>query len=64
MTSVKYLQFVRDAVYAYAHALHNLWEALCHGHLGVCKEMLNADGSVLKSYLERATFTGLVHIEE
>lgn len=58
MTSVKYLQFVRDAVYAYAHALHNQWVAECDGQPGVCSKMRNADGAVLKYYLENANFTG------
>lgn len=58
MTSVKYLQFVRDAVYAYAHALHNQWRMECDGEPGVCDKMRNADGSVLKYYLENANFAG------
>ncbi|XP_045024891.1 metabotropic glutamate receptor 3 isoform X3 [Daphnia magna] len=57
LTSVKFLQFIRDAVYAYAHALHNQWQAECEGHPGVCEKMRNADGSVLKFYLEGASFT-------
>lgn len=59
LTSVKFLQFIRDAVYAYAHALHNQWQAECEGHPGVCEKMRNADGSVLKFYLEGASFTGI-----
>ena len=58
MTSVRYLHFVRDAVYAYAHALHNQWKMECDGHDGVCDAMRNADGSVLKYYLENVNFTG------
>ena len=57
-TSAKFLQFIRDAVYAYAHALHNQWQVECEGRSGVCEKMRNADGSVLKYYLEMANFTG------
>jgi hypothetical protein len=58
LTSVKFLQFIRDAVYAYAHALHNQWQVECEGRPGVCEKMRNAEGSVLKYYLEGASFTG------
>lgn len=57
-TSVKFLQFVRDAVYAYAHALHDQWRAECDGRPGVCEKMRNAPGDVLKFYLENVNFTG------
>ncbi|XP_046635504.1 metabotropic glutamate receptor 2-like isoform X2 [Daphnia pulicaria] len=57
LTSVKFLQFIRDAVYAYAHALHNQWQVECEGRPGVCEKMRNAEGSVLKYYLEGASFT-------
>lgn len=55
---MKYLHFVRDAVYAYAQALHNLHAAECGGQPGVCQRMLSANGSVLKFYLENADFEG------
>ena len=55
---VKYLHFVRDAVYAYAHALHAQWADECNGIPGVCEKMRNSDGSSLKFYLENANFTG------
>lgn len=55
---VKYLHFVRDAVYAYAHALHRQWEDECGSIPGVCEKMRNSDGSSLKFYLENANFTG------
>ena len=58
LTEMKYLHFVRDAVYAYAQALHNLHAVECHGRPGVCQRMRNADGSVLKFYLENANFPG------
>lgn len=58
LNSVKFLQFIRDAVYAYAYALHNQWQAECDGQPGVCEKMRNSDGSVLKYYLENAHFTG------
>lgn len=57
VTEMKYLHFIRDAVYAYAQALHNLHSVYCNGEPGVCERMRNADGSVLKFYLENADFT-------
>lgn len=54
---MKYLHFVRDAVYAFAHALHNLHREMCPDAPGrVCDAMRDSDGSVLKFYLEKANF--------
>jgi len=56
---MKYLHFVRDAVYAFAHALHNLHREMCPDAPGrVCDAMRDSDGSVLKFYLEKANFEG------
>lgn len=57
-TSVKFLQFVRDAVYAYAHALDDLWRTECDAKPGVCDKM--HDGSVLKFYLQNVNFVGKI----
>ncbi|XP_063611508.1 metabotropic glutamate receptor-like [Penaeus indicus] len=37
-----WLHFVRDAVYAFAHALHNMWEARCEGKSGLCDAMAHS----------------------
>lgn len=39
---VPWLHFVRDAVYAFAHALHNMWEARCEGRPGLCDAMAHS----------------------
>ncbi|XP_066941461.1 metabotropic glutamate receptor 3-like isoform X1 [Macrobrachium rosenbergii] len=36
---MQWLHFVRDAVYAFAHALHNLWLMNCNGQEGLCNKM-------------------------
>ena len=58
LPEMKYLHFVRDAVYAFAHALDALQKDACPGEVGVCERMRNSDGSVLKQYLERVNFEG------
>lgn len=52
------VQFVLDAVYAMAHALHKVWEHLCEprGEL-YCSAMRDLDGGLLyKKYLLNVTF--------
>lgn len=55
------VQFVVDAVYAFALALHNLYKDVCinwHG-IGVCPEMTNYDGGdFYKKYLLNVSFIG------
>jgi hypothetical protein len=55
----KYLHFVRDAVYAVAHALHDLQASLCGpGVAGVCEDMQHIDSHLLRAYLANVTFNG------
>lgn len=63
-------QFVVDAVYAFAYALHNLHYDLCvknkeksqqemYRQRGVCPEMINYDGfEFYKHYLLNVSFIG------
>ncbi|CAJ0922591.1 unnamed protein product [Ranitomeya imitator] len=52
------VQFVIDAVYAMAHALHNMHIDLCAGSLGVCDRMDPVDGRLLLQYIRRVNFNG------
>ncbi|XP_014203479.1 metabotropic glutamate receptor 6-like [Copidosoma floridanum] len=53
----KFAHFVRDAVYAVANALHNLYVDRCgRGHRGMCQAMRHIDGSTLIGYLANVTF--------
>lgn len=55
------VQFVVDAVYAFALALHNLYEDLCkdYNQSGVCPAMTQFDGSdFYKRYLLNVSFIG------
>ena len=55
----RYLHFVRDAVYAVAHALHDLQRDRCgHNYNGMCPEMKHIDGDTLRSYLGNVSFEG------
>ncbi|XP_068226599.1 metabotropic glutamate receptor 3-like isoform X2 [Palaemon carinicauda] len=55
-----WLHFVRDAVYAFAHALNNLWQMNCNGKEGLCNRM-GHDGHIhgddLLEQLLNVTFT-------
>ncbi|XP_056645279.1 metabotropic glutamate receptor isoform X2 [Diorhabda sublineata] len=56
------VQFVVDAVYAFALALHNLYEDLCkdYNQTGVCPAMTQYDGGdFYKKYLLNVSFTDL-----
>ncbi|XP_046460582.1 metabotropic glutamate receptor 2-like isoform X1 [Daphnia pulex] len=53
------LQYVSDAVLAFANAFKDMHQTLCYGRKGLCKEMLPIDGSELLKYLRRVEFTGL-----
>lgn len=67
-------QFVVDAVYAFAYALHNLHYDLCvkskeesqqemYRQRGVCHEMINYDGfEFYKNYLLNVSFIGKYNI--
>ncbi|XP_073681463.1 glutamate receptor, metabotropic 6b isoform X2 [Garra rufa] len=52
------VQFVIDAVYAMAHALHSMHMDLCSGSMGVCDKMDPVDGRMLLSYIRAVNFNG------
>lgn len=52
------MQFVIDAVYAMAHALHNMHRDLCPDHPGVCLQMESAEGKTLLKYIRNTSFNG------
>uniref|UniRef100_A0A8C2PXS8 Glutamate receptor, metabotropic 6a n=1 Tax=Cyprinus carpio TaxID=7962 RepID=A0A8C2PXS8_CYPCA len=52
------VQFVIDAVYAMAHALHNMHQDLCPGAMGVCDKMDPVEGRLLLSYIHSVNFNG------
>lgn len=52
------VQFVIDAVYAIAHALHSMHQALCPGHTGLCPAMEPTDGRTLLHYIRAVRFNG------
>ena len=54
------LQFVSDAVLAFAYALRDMHNKLCpNGFRGVCPQMRDSDGSVLLNYLRDVSFQGM-----
>uniref|UniRef100_A0A669CKF0 Glutamate metabotropic receptor 7 n=1 Tax=Oreochromis niloticus TaxID=8128 RepID=A0A669CKF0_ORENI len=52
------VQFVIDAVYAMAHALHKMHRDLCPDHPGVCPRLEAAEGKTLLSYIRNTSFNG------
>uniref|UniRef100_A0A8C5DC36 Metabotropic glutamate receptor 8-like n=1 Tax=Gouania willdenowi TaxID=441366 RepID=A0A8C5DC36_GOUWI len=53
------VQFVMDAVYAMAHALHRMHRELCYGYAGLCPRMANnIDGKELLSHIRAVSFNG------
>ncbi|XP_015730824.1 metabotropic glutamate receptor 7 isoform X1 [Coturnix japonica] len=52
------VQFVIDAVYAMAHALHHMSKDLCADYAGVCPEMEHAGGKKLLKYIRSVNFNG------
>lgn len=56
------VQFVIDAVYAMAHALHNMQRDLCPDHPGVCPQMESAEGKTLLKYIRNTSFNGEGHV--
>ncbi|KAK3539406.1 hypothetical protein QTP70_006469 [Hemibagrus guttatus] len=52
------VQFVIDAVYAMAHALHNMHQDLCPGATGLCAKMDPLEGRLLLSYIRSVNFNG------
>uniref|UniRef100_A0A8C2YXX8 Glutamate metabotropic receptor 4 n=1 Tax=Cyclopterus lumpus TaxID=8103 RepID=A0A8C2YXX8_CYCLU len=53
------VQFVIDAVYAMAHALHNMHKDLCPGKVGLCPQMETINGTLLLKYIRHVNFTGI-----
>jgi len=53
------LQYVSDAVMAFAYAFRDMHKTLCHGRKGLCKEMKPVNGVELLKYLRKVNFTGL-----
>ncbi|XP_071005158.1 metabotropic glutamate receptor 8-like [Oncorhynchus clarkii lewisi] len=52
------VQFVMDAVYAMAHALHRMHRELCSGYPGLCPRMANIDGKELLTFIRAVNFNG------
>ncbi|XP_029910129.1 metabotropic glutamate receptor 8-like [Myripristis murdjan] len=52
------VQFVMDAVYAMAHALHRMHRELCGGAPGLCPRMANIDGKELLAHIRAVNFNG------
>jgi metabotropic glutamate receptor 6/7/8 len=52
------VQFVIDAVYAIAHALHSMHQELCPNHTGLCPAMEPTDGRTLLQYIRAVRFNG------
>uniref|UniRef100_A0AAY5KRF2 G-protein coupled receptors family 3 profile domain-containing protein n=1 Tax=Esox lucius TaxID=8010 RepID=A0AAY5KRF2_ESOLU len=52
------VQFVIDAVYAMAHALHSMHLDLCPGAKGVCDKMDPVEGRMLLNYIRSVNFNG------
>ncbi|KAF4805038.1 hypothetical protein TURU_002498 [Turdus rufiventris] len=52
------VQFVIDAVYSMAYALHNMHKDLCPGYIGLCPRMSTTDGKELLSYIRAVNFNG------
>ncbi|KAG7254365.1 hypothetical protein CRUP_024886 [Coryphaenoides rupestris] len=51
------VQFVMDAVYAMAHALHRMHRQRCHGNPGFCQDMAdNIDGKELLGHIRAVRF--------
>ncbi|KAJ8383839.1 hypothetical protein AAFF_G00214090 [Aldrovandia affinis] len=53
------VQFVIDAVYAMAHALHNMHKELCPGKVGLCTKMDPINGTMLLKFIRNINFTGI-----
>uniref|UniRef100_A0A3P9KTX9 Glutamate receptor, metabotropic 4 n=1 Tax=Oryzias latipes TaxID=8090 RepID=A0A3P9KTX9_ORYLA len=53
------VQFVVDAVYAMAHALHNMHRELCPGKVGLCAKMDPINGTHLLKHIRRLNFAGI-----
>uniref|UniRef100_A0A4W3IJT6 G-protein coupled receptors family 3 profile domain-containing protein n=1 Tax=Callorhinchus milii TaxID=7868 RepID=A0A4W3IJT6_CALMI len=52
------VQFVIDAVYAMAHALHNMHRDFCPGYIGICPAMDPVNGEDFLRYIRSVQFNG------
>lgn len=52
------VQFVIDAVYAVAYALHSMHRDLCPGSAGVCSDMDPVEGRLFLEYIRSVNFNG------
>lgn len=52
------VQFVIDAVYSMAHALHSMHKDLCPGKVGLCSKMDTINGTLLLKYIRHVNFIG------
>lgn len=52
------LQFVSDAVLAFAYAVRDMHQDLCQGNPGLCRKMKPIEGSQLLNYLKPVRFNG------
>ncbi|KAG7258805.1 hypothetical protein CRUP_017047 [Coryphaenoides rupestris] len=52
------VQFVIDAVYAMAHAIHSMHVDLCPGSMGICEKMDPVEGRMLLQYIRSVNFNG------
>uniref|UniRef100_A0A4W5MVI9 Glutamate metabotropic receptor 7 n=1 Tax=Hucho hucho TaxID=62062 RepID=A0A4W5MVI9_9TELE len=52
------VQFVIDAVYAMAYALHYIQRDLCPEHSGICPGMEAVEGKTLLKYIRNVSFNG------
>lgn len=56
------VQFVIDAVYSMAYALHNMHKDLCPGYIGLCPRMSTVDGKELLGYIRAVNFNGKLQL--
>lgn len=52
------LQFVTDAVMAFAYAFKSMHQDQCQGRRGICSNMTPYDGTELLGYLRQTRFIG------
>ncbi|KAL6035307.1 hypothetical protein STEG23_018495, partial [Scotinomys teguina] len=57
------VQFVIDAVYSMAYALHNMHKELCPGYIGLCPRMSTIDGKELLGYIRAVNFNARICLE-
>ena len=51
--------FVINAIFAMAHGLHDMQQALCPERSGLCEAIDPIDGRLLLEYLLKTSFTGV-----